>query len=176
MKHTFLIPKHELANIWQISASSLTVEMVSDTDNSSVQMACHCKMQRLCFSKSSRTRRKRILFFATDTSVDWYADQVPCTCSCLLPDMRWSRAASRDSGAVTAETWIKNVANSLQADMYWLVGRVAGLLWFNKRQLKPKSVQTGGATDSMHKHTLKNVYLKVCVWDVQRFHNNRGNC
>lgn len=40
----------------------------------------------------------------TDTSVGWYADQVPCTCSCLLPDTCRSRLASKDSGAVTADT------------------------------------------------------------------------
>lgn len=31
-----------------------------------------------------------ILFYANDTSVDWYADQVPPTCLCLLPDTCWS--------------------------------------------------------------------------------------
>lgn len=61
----------------------------------------------------------------TDTSVGWYADQVPRTCSCLLPDTCWSQLASKDSGAVTADTWIRNVANTLKANMCWLVGRVA---------------------------------------------------
>lgn len=30
-----------------------------------------------------------------------------CTCSCLLSDTRWSRLASKDGGAVTADTWLK---------------------------------------------------------------------
>lgn len=99
--------------------------------------------------------------FATDTSANCYADQVSCTCSCLLSDTRLSWAASRDSGAAIADTWIKNVANSLQADMCWLVGRVAGLLWFNKRELNLKTCADGGewTKDCMHKHT----HTKECV-------------
>lgn len=136
--------KHIPTNVWQLSASFLflqcflTVQMVSETNNTNVQMSCRSRMHMPCFGQSSCPTCNFsptwqadttflffeivfILFCTTDTSVDWYVDQVPRTCSCLLPDTCWSRLASEDSGAVTADTWIKNVANTLQADMCWLV-------------------------------------------------------
>lgn len=114
-----------------------------------VKCICHVSVSHLVQRPTWQADTNFVFFqivftLLTDTSVGWYADQVPCTCSCLLPDTCWSWLASKDSGAVTADTWIKNVANTLKADMCWLVGRVARLSWFNTRQLIPVRVETEG--------------------------------
>ena len=47
--------------------------------------------------------------------------------------------------------------------MCWLVGRVAGLLWFNKRQLNPANVEDGERVKGFHTKRYEKRVPDVCT-------------
>lgn len=109
------------------------------------------------------------------TSLGWYADRVPCTCSCLLPDTCRSRVASEDSGAVIAlhlnnckKSWKKFESGSVLA----------------RWQSREDFVVHHGATDSSESRNRgvgfphkgkKNMHARTCnvTWDSWRILNKR---
>lgn len=115
-----------LANAWQLLASFFSslvlfdsTECIRDEQMSkrfvAIKCMCHVLVTHLSnvwsWWQADTTfvffQIVFILFCSAATVVDWYADQVPRTCSCLHPDTRRSRVSSTDGGAVTADTWIK---------------------------------------------------------------------